>query len=48
VNGDAHACTLGFIGQLVPHAAKGPLMQFLIVGGANIQVAPDGTNISDH
>ena len=43
-----HARALGLIREFVTDAAKGPLMQFLIVERANIQVSADRANISDH
>jgi hypothetical protein len=41
-----HATSLCFKGELVPNAAKRPLMDFLIVGGSKSDIAhianPDG------
>ena len=36
-----------FIGELVPDGTKGPLMEFLIVCGANIQGVPNFAHITD-
>src|SRR5258706_15959250 len=44
---DAHPQTLCFVGELVPNAAKGPLMEFLIDLGAFIQTVPDRAHIAN-
>ena len=36
LQGNVHAHSLRLVGELVPNRTKGPLMQFLICGGANI------------
>jgi hypothetical protein len=43
-----HATSLDFVGEFVAHTAKGPLMDFLIVGGADIIPLPDIPDIANH
>src|SRR5438093_1670451 len=43
-----HAHSFRFIGEFVAHGAEGPLMQFLIIGGADIQFLPNIAHIANH
>ncbi len=44
-----HAVPLCLIGEQMPYSAMRPLMEFLVIGGANIQVLPDMPDIAnDH
>ena len=43
-----HAPSLGFVGKFVAHTAKGPLVDFLVVGGADIIALPDIPDIANH
>ena len=44
----SHAKPLGLVGEFVAHGASGPLVQFLVIGGANIGVLPDSSHIANH
>ena len=43
---NAHAPSFGFVGKFVAHTAKGPLVDFLVVGVPNIIVLPDIAHIA--
>ncbi len=45
---NAHAPSFGFVGKFVAHTAKGPLVDFLVVGGADIIPLPDIPDIANH
>ena len=42
-----HAQPLGFVRELVPYTAKGPLMDTLVIGGAGIIVLPNSAHIAN-
>jgi hypothetical protein len=48
LQGDLHPQTLCLVGELEADRAVGPLVEFLVVGVANIIVLPDITHIPDH
>ncbi len=43
-----HAMPLSLIGEQMPHGPMRPLMEFLVIGGANIQVLPNMPDIANH
>lgn len=43
-----HATSLGFVGEFVAHTAKRPLVDFLVVGRADIIPLPDIPDIANH
>ena len=43
-----HAQPLGFVRELVPYTAKGPLMDTLVIGGAGIIVLPNSAHIANN
>jgi hypothetical protein len=45
---DAHSGLLCLVCEFVPDAAKAPLMQLLVVGGANIEIVTDVSHIANH
>ncbi len=45
---NAHPQSLSLVGELVANRAVRPLVDFLVVGGANIIVLPDIAHIPDH
>ena len=45
---NAHPQSLSLVGELVAHRATRPLVDFLVIGGANIIVLADISNIANH
>ena len=45
---NAHPQSLSLVGELVANRAMRPLVDFLVVGGANIIVLPDIAHIANH
>ena len=48
LQGYYHSVPLSLVGKQVPHGAMGPLMEFLIILGADIQVLPNIADIPNH
>jgi hypothetical protein len=43
-----HSHPLRFVGEHMSHTAMRPLMDFLVIGGADIGVLADSAHVSDH
>ena len=48
LQGHAHPVLLSLVGEQMTYCAVGPLMEFLIILGANIQVLPNIADIPNH
>ncbi len=49
LQGDYHSVSLSLVGKHVPHGAMGPLMEFLVIRGADIQVLSNIAHVAnDH